>query len=313
MGLFKRIGKAIGNIGKTVGRVATGAATGFLSTGSPWGAVVGGVAGLLGGEWWRWLLGGGGNSNIGTYIPPTSLEAYNIIKGLETQVGDISSLNYNIQKPYLDEALSEFRNFPNTLNQLFGDTENRIANRYASLFDNIQTQMNNQWNKSALGLSALGMYNTPATQLTQADIVNQLYGKIAEQKTQTLNQLDLSKMSSLIDYYNRKPQFLATLGETFANIDPTINKYNMQLQLAGVLNGLNTVLYPKISPLAQAGQMINSAILNNAQNLPSFSSVIDSIKGIFGRGSRFSFSPSTPSYGWSNALNNALPVPKLFG
>ena len=304
MGFLGKIGKAIG-----------GAVGGFIASGgNPIGAAAGAIRGAFG------KSGGGGGGQVGVVIPPTTQEAYNIIKGLEGQVGNVASSQYNIMKPYLDEALSIFRGFPNTLNQLFGDTGNAIANRYASLFDNIQTQMNNQWSKSALGLSALGMYNTPATLLTQSDVVDKLFGRIAEEKTQALNQLDVSKMSSLVDYYNNAPKLLTTFGETFANINPDINNYQLQLQLAGVLNGLNTAIYPKTSPLAQAGQMINSALLNNATNLPSWdtikgglSSIGSAIGRIFGGGgSSFSFSAPTPSYGWSSALNNAFPVPKLF-
>lgn len=307
----------LGSLGKVIG----GAATGFLiSGGNPLGALVGGVAGALsrsggnplgavvGGE-----LSGSGGNQVGVVIPPTVQEAYNIIKGLEGQVGNVASSQYNIMKPYLDEALSIFRGFPNTLNQLFDNTENAIANRYASLFDNIQTQMKNQWSKSALGLSALGMYNTPATQLTQSDIVDKLFERIAEEKMQALNQLDVNKMSSLVDYYSNAPKLLATFGETFANINPDMNKYQLQLQLAGVLNGLNTAIYPKTSPLAQTGQMINSVLLNNVKNLPSWdsvksglSSIVSAIGGIFGGGgSSFSFSAPTPSYGWSSACFNS--------
>jgi hypothetical protein len=298
----------LGSIGKALG----GAVTGFLSTGgNPIGAIVGGVGGLLSG-------GGGssydGNGRVGTYIPPTVQEAFNIAKGLKGKIGDVVNTQYNIEKPYLDEALSIFRSFPNTLNQLFGDTESRVANRYASLFSNIQNQMTNQWSKSALGLSALGMYNTPATQLTQSDIVDKLFGRVAEQETQALNQLDISKMSSLVDYYSNAPQVLSMFGETFAKLDPSINRYQMELQLAGLLNGLNTVAFPKESPLSQARKLIDSAILNNAKNLPSWDDVksgFDKILGIFNRGSRTTFSTPSSSFGWSSALNNALPVPKL--
>lgn len=262
----------LGSIGKAIG----GAISGFLgSGGNPVGAILGGIGGLLSGS------GGGGGGSIGTYIPPTSQEAYNIIKGLEGQVGNIATTQYNIEKPYLDEALSIFRNFPDTLSQLFGDTESEIAERYASLFDTIQNQINNQWSKSALGLSALGMYNTPATQLTQADIVNELFGKIAEEEAQALNQLDVDKMKALIEYYNNALRLLPAFGETYANISPDINKYLMLRDLAGILNGLNVAIYPKTSPLAQVGQMINTALLLNGKNLPSWDSVINGIRNIF--------------------------------
>jgi len=319
MAFLGSIGKAISNIGKSIGKVAVGGLTGLLSSGgNPLGAALGAAGALLSGGGGGG--GGGGDGQVGVIIPPTSLEAFNIIKGLEGQVGDIASSQYSIMKPYLDEALSIYRGFPNTLNQIFDDTENKVANRYASLFDIIQNQMNNQWSKSALGLSALGMYNTPATQLTQSDIVNNLFGRIAEEKAKALNQLDVSKMTSLVDYYNNAPKLLATFGETYANMNPDINKYQLQLQLAGVLNGLNTAIYPKTSPLSQAGQMINSVLLSNAKDLPSWdtvksglSSIINSVGGFFGRGgSSFSFSAPTPSFGLANALNNAFKVPKVF-
>jgi hypothetical protein len=126
MGLFKSIGKAIGKIGKGI----LGAGIGFISSGgNPLGAVLGGIGGLFGGG------GGGGDAGgrVGVYIPPTVQEAFNIAKGLEGQIGNIASSQYNIQKPYFDEALSIFRNFPNTVNQLFSDTENRVAHMQAYL------------------------------------------------------------------------------------------------------------------------------------------------------------------------------------
>jgi hypothetical protein len=223
-------------------------------------------------------------ANVGTYTPPTVQEAYNIIKGLEGQVGNIASSQYNIISPYVNEALSSFRNFPNTLNQIFGDTQNSITNRFSDLFSNIQTQMNNQWNKSALNLSAMGMYNTPATQYTQSDIVNQLFGRVAEEKTNTLNKLDAGKLQSLVDYYSRVPQVLASFGETLANINPDINKYTLQTDLAKILNGLNTIAYPKTSPLAQASQMLGSAFLQS-NGLSSLGGLINSVSNLFSGGS----------------------------
>lgn len=304
------MGFKIGSIFKDVGKVATGAVGGFLSTGNPWGAVAGGIGGLL-------SSGGGGGSNnyVGTYMPPTSQEAYNIVKGLEGQIDNISSSQYNIMKPYLDEALSMFRNEPSKFEELFNNANQSITNRYSNLFDIVKTQMQNQWNKSALNLSSLGMYNTPATQLTQSDIVNQLYGKVAEAETSDLVGLDKDKLNAFLNYYSNAPQILASFGETFAKINPELDKYERMLQLAGVLNGLSgsTVIYPKTTPLQQISGMVNNYIKNNASSLPSFGDVFDKVKGIFGGGSDYTFAPPTPSYGWSNALNNAFPIPNIFG
>jgi hypothetical protein len=225
-------------------------------------------------------------ANVGNYTPPTVQEAYNIIQGLEGQVGNIASSQYNIISPYVNEALSTFRNFPNTLNQIFGDTQSSITNRYSDLFNTIQTQLNNQWNKSALNLSAMGMYNTPATQYTQSDIISQLFGKVAEEKTKTLNKLDMDKVGSLVNYYTSAPQVLASFGETLANINPDIGKYQMQLDLAKVLNGLNTIVYPKTSPLAQAGQLLNSAFLLS-NGLPTLSGLINGVSNLFSGSSGF--------------------------
>jgi hypothetical protein len=141
--------------------------------------------------------------------------------------------------------------------------------------------MNNQWNKSATGLSAMGLYNSPATQFTQSDIVDKLFGRVAGEEVQTLNSFDASKLKALTDYYSNAPQVLATFGDTFASIDPDINRYQMQLQLAGVLNGLNSAIYPKVSPLAQAGKLLTNAMMQ-ANSLPSFSNIWSGIKGIFG-------------------------------
>jgi len=288
----------LGSVGKALG----GAIGGFLVTGgNPLGAIAGGIGGLMMKQ-----------PQIGSYTPPNVQEAQSIINGLRGQVGKIATSQYTIQKPYLDEALQTFRKFPNTVNQLFGDTEKSIDQRYTSLFDNIQTQMNNQWNKSALGLSALGLYNTPATQLTQTDIVNNLYGRIAEEKTQALNSLDVSELNSLIDYYNRAPSFLASISDAYANLDPEIKKYQLQLQLAGVLNGLNTAIYPQTSPLSKFGEMINTALLTHGKDLPSWSSVKDKFSSIFGGNSSHSFTPPTPSYGLVNTVNSLFKVPKIF-
>jgi hypothetical protein len=248
-----------------------GAATGFFgSGGNPIGAIVGGAAGLFGSKGG----GGGGNNQVGVYIPPTTQEAYNIVKGLEGKTGDIARLQSNTERPYIDEAYSLFKMFPTTVNDLFGSTENSIKNRYSDLFNSIQGQMNNQWSKQALGLSALGMYNTPAATLTQSDIVNQLYGKVKEAETQTLTSVDNAKLTSLLDYYSKAPNVLSAFGETYANLNPEINNYKMQLDLASVLNGLsaNTAIYPKASPLQQTGEMLSS-IVGMSKNLPSWNNV----------------------------------------
>jgi len=290
------------SIGKAIGRVAGGAIGGFLATGgNPLGAAAGGIGGLLMKE-----------PKIGSYTPPNVQEAQSIINGLRGQVGNIASSQYRIQKPYLDEALQIFRKFPSTINQLFNDTEKSIDQRYTNLFENIKTQMNNQWSKSALGLSALGLYNTPATQLTQSDIVNNLYGRIAEEKTEALNNLNISELNSLIDYYNRAPSFLASISDAYASLDPEIKKYQLQLQLAGVLNGLNTAIYPQTSPLSALGGMINTALLTHGKDLPSWSSIKDKLSGIFGGFKTPSFTPPTPSYGLANTVNSLFKVPKIF-
>jgi gas vesicle protein len=246
-----------------------GAGIGFLgSGGNPIGAVVGGLGGLFGSK------GSGGNNRIGVYTPPTTQEAYNIVKGLESKAGDITKLHYDIEKPYIDEAYNIFKQFPNTVNNLFGDTENSIKNRYNDLFNSIQTQMNNQWSKQALGLSALGMYNTPASTLTQSDIVNQLFGRIKEAETQSLTAIDNAKLTSLLDYYSKAPSILSGFGETYANLNPEINLFKTQLDLASVLNNLsaNSVLYPKASPLQQAGDLLTS-IVGMSKNLPSWDKI----------------------------------------
>jgi hypothetical protein len=127
----------------------------------------------------------------------------------------------------------------------------------------------------------MGLYNSPATQFTQSDIVDKLFGRVAGEEVQTLNSLDANKLKTLTDYYSNAPQVLATFGDTFANIDPDINNYQMQMQLAGVLNGLNSAIFPKISPLAQAGGLLKNAMMQ-ANSLPSFSNMWNGIKGIFG-------------------------------
>jgi hypothetical protein len=254
-----------------------GAVAGFFgSGGNPLGAIVGGLGGLFSGS-------GGSNDRIGAYIPPTSQEAYNIIKGLEGKTSYIAKLHYGIEKPYIDEAYSIFKQFPTLTGGLFSSTESSIKGRYYDLFKSIKMQMNNQWSKSALGLSALGMYNTGAAQLTQSDIVNQLFSKVKEAETQTLTTLDNAKLTALLDYYSKAPNVLSAFGETYANLNPEINNYKMQLDLASVLNGIsaNTVIYPKASPIQQAGDLLTS-IIGVSNNLPSWSSFTSGLSRIFG-------------------------------
>ena len=299
----------------SIGDAITGAVSGFLGTGSPWGAVAGAGLSLLGGSGGGGGgSGGGGGGQVGTYIPPTTQEAYNIIKGLEGQVGNVASSEYNIVKPYLEEAYSLFENQPTTFEELFNAASQDILSRYSDLFNNVQSQMQNQWSKKALGLSALGMYNTPATQLTQSDIVNQLYGRVAEAQAQDLIGLNKSKLNAYLNYYEKAPAFLSTFGETLSKFDPTVNQYKLQLGLANALQGITdqTVLYPKTTPLQQISNQLNDYIKNNAKSLPSISDVFNGVGSIFSGGS-YSFSSPSASYGWSNALNNALPVPNIFG
>jgi hypothetical protein len=342
------MGGFLGSIGKAIG----GAVSGFLGTGSPWGAVVGGVGGLLGGGGGGG--GGGGDGHIGTYIPPTTMEAYNIVKGLEGQVGDITKRQYDIQKPYLDEALNVFRNEPNTIlnlfdqtrnatlnnygalynnvNNLFNSTENSIKGRYSDLYNVVASQLDNQWSKSALGLSALGMYNTPATQLTQSDIVNQLYGRVAEKEADSLVGLDTDRLSSLsnilgteasniynldtsqtnalLNYYNSAPNTLLSFSDSYAQIDPDLNKFKTQLGLAQVLQGLSAdvLAYPKTTPLEQASKQLNDYIRNNSKNLPDFGKTMGNIFGgvkdtlgsIFNSGGGGDWSEEIYSEGWED-------------
>jgi hypothetical protein len=273
MSFLGSFGKLIGDIGKGLGGIATGAISGFLGTGgSPWGALLGGVGGLFSGK---------ESDRIGTYIPPTTQEAYNIIKGLEGQVGDIAKLQYSIQAPFVNEAYSLFKSTPFTYDALFREADRNITNRYNNLFNNVYQQMQNQWSKSALGLSALGMYNTPATQLTQSDIVNQLYGKVAEAQTKELISLDKDKLNAFLNYYDKAPQVLTSFSDIFTSINPEINKFDLQTKLAGILNGLssNVTIYPKSTPLQQISSSLNNYIKNNANNLPDFGQTIDSLFG----------------------------------
>ncbi|MBX0312749.1 MAG: hypothetical protein JHC31_13445 [Sulfurihydrogenibium sp.] len=270
------------SIFKGATKLVGGAVAGFLgSGGNPLGAIVGGLGGLFSGGGGGGGGGGsGGNGQIGVYIPPTTQEAYNIVKYLEGNVNNIANQQISIQKPYIDEAYNIFKQFPTTISSLFSNTENSLKSRYSDLFNVIQGQMQNQWSKSALGLSALGMYNTPATQLTQSDILSQLFGKIKEEETQALTNLDNAKLTSLIDYYSKAPSVLSGFSETYANLNPSINAYKMNLDLAQVLNGLsaNSVIYPKASPIQQAGELLTD-IVGMSKNLPSW----DSVKSVFNR------------------------------
>jgi hypothetical protein len=265
----------LGSIFKGIGKVFTGAIGSFLSTGSPWGALIGGIGGLFGGRGG----GGSGDGHVGVYIPPTTQEAYNIIRNLEGQVGNIAFSQYNIMKPYLDEAYNIFKTEPDIINRLFSEEEAIVSNRYSNLFNTIKQQLDNQWSKSALNLSALGMYNTPATQFIQSDIVNNIYGKIAESELKDLDAITDNRIRALLGYYDKAPQFLAGLGETYANINPDVDRYNRMLQLAGVLNGLSgsTVVYPKSTPLEQISKSLDNYIKNNAKSLPDFDQTMGKI------------------------------------
>jgi hypothetical protein len=274
----------LGSIGKAIG----GAISGFIGTGgNPWGAVVGGIGGLLGGGGGGGGDGGGGR--VGTYIPPTTQEAYNIIKGLEGQVDKISNSQYNLMKPYLDQAYNLFRHQPDIINRLFGNEEFIVANRYSNLFNSVKKQMENQWSKSALGLSALGLYNTPATQLTQSDIVNQLYGRVAESELKDLNAITDNRVRALLGYYTNAPQFILGMGETLVNINPEVDKFNRMLQLAGVLQGLSSsvIPYQKTTPLQYITNQLNEYIKNHSKELPDFGqtmgNIFNGVSSIFSR------------------------------
>lgn len=268
----------LGSIFKGIGNALAGAVGGFLSTGSPLGAIVGGIGGLFGGR-----KGSTANDHIGAYIPPTSQEAYNIIKGLEGQVPSIAYTQFAIQKPFIDEAYSIFKSAPSTYGQLFTNVEGSIKERYSDLFNTIKSQLENQWNKSALGLSALGLYNTGASQLTQADLLDQIYSKIAEAQTKELVNLDEAKLNAYLNYYDQAPKILTSFSDIYAKLNPEVSKFELQLDLAKVLNGLsaNTVIYPKSTPLQQVSGMLNNYLLNSAIHLPDFGDLFGGIKKLF--------------------------------
>jgi len=192
----------------------------------------------------------------------------NLQQGIKTNFGNaINSVNslYNL---FYNQANYNFDNLQQAINTNFNNAESSVANRYNSLYQNIEQQMQNQWAKSSDVLSALGMYNTPATQQTQADITTQLYGNIAEQETQALSDLDISKANTLNQAYNEQTQVLnSILGQqTQALSDLNISEANTLNQaLSQQTNVLNSILGQQAKTLSDLN-IANTNTLNQLAN-----------------------------------------------
>jgi len=169
-----------------------------------------------------------------------------------------------------------FANTESTVANLYNALANTVAQNYNSLYQNVEQQMQNQWAKSSDVLSALGMYNSPATQQTQADITTNLYGKVAQEETNVLNQvasqqtqalaglnisnmntldqLAQSELNTLTNYYQNLPKQEQMLAGWNVQMDPTLTNFGLQMQIAQALNGLNVGVLPQQSELSQFAQ-----------------------------------------------------------
>ena len=203
----------------------------------------------------------------------------NLQQGIKTNFGNaINSVN-SLYNSFYNQANYNFDNLQQAINTNFNNAESSVANRYNSLYQNIEQQMQNQWAKSSDVLSALGMYNTPATQQTQADITTQLYGNIAEQETQALSNLDISKANALNQAYNEQTQVLnSILGQqTQALSDLNISEANTLNQALGQqTNVLNSILGQQAQTLSGLS-LDNTNTLNQA--LSQQTNVLNSILG----------------------------------
>ncbi|DAD54652.1 TPA: hypothetical protein [Aquificae Joseph's Coat Spring virus] len=169
-----------------------------------------------------------------------------------------------------------FANTEATVSNIYNELANTVGQNFNNLYQNVEQQIENQWAKSADTLSALGMYNTPATQQTQADITTNLYGKIAQEETNalnqvagheaqtlaglnisnmnTLNQLAQSELGTLTNYYQNLPTQDQKLAAWNVQQDPNLTNFQMQMDIAKLLNGLNVGALPQQSELSQFAQ-----------------------------------------------------------
>ena len=193
-------------------------------------------------------------ADIQTVITGNVQQAQNILNNLLNQTGQYASSLQGDNLQFFNQAQNVLNNFPSIISGLYNNTSNSISGLFNNLYSNIDQQMQNQWAKSSDILSALGMYNSPATQQTQADITTNLYGKIAQEETSALSGLDTSQLSTLVNYYQNLPKQEQMLAGWNVQMDPTLTNFGLQMQIAQALNGLNVGVLPQQSELSQFAQ-----------------------------------------------------------
>jgi hypothetical protein len=193
-------------------------------------------------------------ADIQTVITGNVQQAQNILNSLLGQTGQYASSLQSDNQPFFNQAQNVLNNFPSIISGLYNNTSNSISNLFNNLYSNINQQMQNQWAQSSDVLSALGMYNSPATQQTQANITTNLYGKIAQEETNMLAGLDTSQLGTLVNYYQNLPKQEQMLAGWNVQMDPTLTNFGLQMQIAQALNGLNVGVLPQQSELSQFAQ-----------------------------------------------------------
>ena len=195
-----------------------------------------------------------------TVITGNVQQAQNILNNLLGQTWQYASSLQSDNSQFFNQAQNVLNNFPNIISGLYNNTSNSISGLFNNLYSNINQQMQNQWAQSSDVLSALGMYNSPATQQTQADITTNLYGKIAQEETSALAGLDTSQLGTLVNYYQNLPKQEQMMAGWNVQMDPTLTNFGLQMQIAQALNGLNVGVLPQQSELSQFAQEAPSII-----------------------------------------------------
>jgi len=235
MGLFKKIGKAIG-------RVFKGAVGGFLgSGGNPIGALIGGIGGLIGGS-----SGGkiGGSVSYSAYIPPYAQQGANILNELLKQSPRFAQTMTSIRRPYLEQAKASFENLQTEIPALFSRTKGEVSSLYDNLLSQTRDIITSEQAKQSLKLGALGLLNTQAQQWTLADILNRTAFPILKEKANELAGLTKSEADVLSKYLFMRPDFYAKFGDEMASIDPFLFEQQYKMNIAKALMGVPTVVQP---------------------------------------------------------------------
>ena len=243
----------------SIGKVLTGAITGFIGTGfNPIGAVLGGIGGLFSGG------GMSGSMSFQSYTPPYAQQGANILNELLKQAPQFAQNIANIKRPYIDKALQSFESMPTNISNIFGRTKSDVSNLYEDLLTKTRDIITSEQAKQNVKLGALGLLNTQAQQWTLADILNRTAFDVLEKKTEALANLSGSEAQTLLQHLFAKPSFYSSIAEEFLQTDPQWLEWQTKLGIANSLMGVPTAVQPfykkglldYLPAFAQVGQTI---------------------------------------------------------